>query len=517
MEPAALGRFLPGVARRGRLRRAASTGWRRSSRSWRGCRCRRACWSVTSCRPVSAATTRACSTSWGPRGRWPGSASARWAGTMGGSCWCGPTGWRCARRGPALAARRPCRARSGTAWVRRPAGAGARLAGRRRAAASRTTRGWPPSCASTSRRAAPRSTATCSPRRCGARPRAAAAHPPSGSCSTRIWDLVWAGEVTNDTFLPLRALRWPRCGPRAAPPHARGSVRSGRMGPPEGAGRWSLVAEAVATAVAIAGGRPPTDTERRHALAMRLLDRHGVVTRDGDRDGGDPRGLRGGVRDPARAGGARPGPARLLRGRAGRRAVRAARRGGPAPLAARGPGWGPARATPARCCSPPRTRPTRTARRWPGRAHRDEDSRRVRASGGRVRGAPRRRAGALPGPRREVAPDAARVRGSGRPPWPPCGRSTSWSRTAACAAVQVERVDGVPVGGVGAPPAPHRRGLPARLPRLPAGRAAVMTRWACRRPAFSSGWRNPHLRPKLHPGRSLRVTSRRSATGIMGR
>ena len=25
-----------------------------------------------------------------------------------------------------------------------------------------------------------------------------------------LWDLVWAGEVTNDTFAPLRALRWKR-------------------------------------------------------------------------------------------------------------------------------------------------------------------------------------------------------------------------------------------------------------------------------------------------------------------
>src|SRR5262249_5581480 len=25
-----------------------------------------------------------------------------------------------------------------------------------------------------------------------------------------LWDLVWAGEVTNDTFASLRALRWPR-------------------------------------------------------------------------------------------------------------------------------------------------------------------------------------------------------------------------------------------------------------------------------------------------------------------
>src|SRR5207344_2654627 len=27
-----------------------------------------------------------------------------------------------------------------------------------------------------------------------------------------LWDLVWAGEVTNDTFAPLRALRWKRSG-----------------------------------------------------------------------------------------------------------------------------------------------------------------------------------------------------------------------------------------------------------------------------------------------------------------
>jgi ATP-dependent helicase Lhr and Lhr-like helicase len=93
-----------------------------------------------------------------------------------------------------------------------------------------------------------------------------------------LWDLVWRGVVTNDTFQPLRALRWPRAGrDRAARPRPGAS---GRMGPPEGAGRWSLVAEAVATAVALRAGTPPTETERRHGLAMRLLERHGVVTRD---------------------------------------------------------------------------------------------------------------------------------------------------------------------------------------------------------------------------------------------
>ena len=82
-----------------------------------------------------------------------------------------------------------------------------------------------------------------------------------------LWDLVWAGEVTNDTFAPLRALLLPRSRSR--------SVRAGRpagTGPPRAAGRWSLVADLVGE------GRSPT--ERGHATALALLERHGVVTRE---------------------------------------------------------------------------------------------------------------------------------------------------------------------------------------------------------------------------------------------
>jgi ATP-dependent Lhr-like helicase len=89
-----------------------------------------------------------------------------------------------------------------------------------------------------------------------------------------LWSLVWAGQVTNDTFAPLRALAWPR---RRGEPGPRSGA--GRLGPPEAAGRWSLVADAVATARALGGGG--ADTERRLDLALRLLDRHGVLTRDG--------------------------------------------------------------------------------------------------------------------------------------------------------------------------------------------------------------------------------------------
>jgi ATP-dependent Lhr-like helicase len=94
-----------------------------------------------------------------------------------------------------------------------------------------------------------------------------------------LWDLVWAGEVTNDTFAPLRALRWPRRGgsQRATRPRSRLGTR---QGPPEAAGRWSLVAEALRTAAALREGGEPSGTEQRAALASTLLERHGVVTRD---------------------------------------------------------------------------------------------------------------------------------------------------------------------------------------------------------------------------------------------
>jgi hypothetical protein len=75
--------------RRRRGRRAARrrwSGWRRSSISWRACRSRRRCWSATSCRPGSPATSRGCSTSWARSARWPGWGGAASAATTAGSC-----------------------------------------------------------------------------------------------------------------------------------------------------------------------------------------------------------------------------------------------------------------------------------------------------------------------------------------------------------------------------------------------------------------------------------------------
>ncbi len=106
--------------------------------------------------------------------------------------------------------------------------------------------------------------------------------------ATTLWDLVWSGRVTGDTFAPVRGLlaggrsahrranpgprrtryagrRGPLGGLGAAPP--RPSMPS-RGGPPRVTGRWSLL--------------PPVDldpTVRAYATAELLLDRHGILTR----------------------------------------------------------------------------------------------------------------------------------------------------------------------------------------------------------------------------------------------
>jgi ATP-dependent Lhr-like helicase len=95
-----------------------------------------------------------------------------------------------------------------------------------------------------------------------------------------LWDLVWAGEISNDTFAPLRALRWKR-------PARDARRRPGRLtslGPPEATGRWSLVEPADDTDAGNGTGIPhprrPSPTERLHATSLALLDRHGIVTRE---------------------------------------------------------------------------------------------------------------------------------------------------------------------------------------------------------------------------------------------
>ena len=86
-----------------------------------------------------------------------------------------------------------------------------------------------------------------------------------------LWDLVWAGEVTNDTLAPLRSAvsRKTTAPSRSAKPRP-GALR--RAGPPDAAGRWSLVAPLLQPEA--------SPTEISHARALQLLERHGVVTRE---------------------------------------------------------------------------------------------------------------------------------------------------------------------------------------------------------------------------------------------
>ncbi len=99
---------------------------------------------------------------------------------------------------------------------------------------------------------------------------------PAEALREALWDLVWAGEVTNDAWAPLRAprlalARAPRgSGGARARSRFSGRARSGAQSQVQG--RWSLTASVFATAV--------DPRERRRALAELLLERYGIVTRE---------------------------------------------------------------------------------------------------------------------------------------------------------------------------------------------------------------------------------------------
>ena len=93
-----------------------------------------------------------------------------------------------------------------------------------------------------------------------------------------LWDLVWAGEVTNDSMAPLRSViggARVKAAAKGRVPYGRSRPRPGRLtriGPPAGQGRWSLVGPLLQPM--------PTPTEAAHAQAMQLVERYGVVTRE---------------------------------------------------------------------------------------------------------------------------------------------------------------------------------------------------------------------------------------------
>jgi ATP-dependent Lhr-like helicase len=90
-----------------------------------------------------------------------------------------------------------------------------------------------------------------------------------------LWDLVWAGEVTNDSFHAVRALLAPLRRSRRANSVGRAvHVRSLERFTvrDDVSGRWSLTEAA--------GDAPITPTERATARIRQLLERHGVLTRE---------------------------------------------------------------------------------------------------------------------------------------------------------------------------------------------------------------------------------------------
>ncbi|MEA2297477.1 MAG: ATP-dependent helicase Lhr and Lhr-like helicase, partial [Solirubrobacteraceae bacterium] len=103
----------------------------------------------------------------------------------------------------------------------------------------------------------------------------AAVELPPAALAEALWDLVWAGEATNDAWAPLRAprltvarpaaARRPRSGRRFAP-----AARSASAGQVQG--RWSLTAGLFLPA--------PDPVARRRTVAELLLERYGILTRE---------------------------------------------------------------------------------------------------------------------------------------------------------------------------------------------------------------------------------------------
>ena len=98
-----------------------------------------------------------------------------------------------------------------------------------------------------------------------------------------LWELIWAGSVTGDTFAPVRAMlgTGPGSRRRSAPAH-----RLGRGARPPRLSRYSVThAQSRATDPTVAGRwsalpvPEPDSTLRAHHQAELLLNRHGVLTR----------------------------------------------------------------------------------------------------------------------------------------------------------------------------------------------------------------------------------------------
>jgi len=106
-----------------------------------------------------------------------------------------------------------------------------------------------------------------------------------------IWELVWAGLITNDTYRPIRGLLFPaererlRSSAGYQPPGSPGfslRMRARRAGEGLGEGRWSAIRQRIA--------EKPTPSEWSAANAQQLLARYGLVMREAASGEGLPGG-----------------------------------------------------------------------------------------------------------------------------------------------------------------------------------------------------------------------------------
>jgi len=103
---------------------------------------------------------------------------------------------------------------------------------------------------------------------------------PAEALRVGLWDLVWAGEVTNDAWAPLRAPHLALAHGGRTTPARRSRFAARRAGGHRGGvgqqlqGRWSL------TEPVFRAGASTDPSERRRALCELLLERYGVVTRE---------------------------------------------------------------------------------------------------------------------------------------------------------------------------------------------------------------------------------------------
>ncbi|HVZ83320.1 MAG TPA: DEAD/DEAH box helicase [Terracidiphilus sp.] len=88
-----------------------------------------------------------------------------------------------------------------------------------------------------------------------------------------LWSLVWRGLVTNDSLHALRAyIQRPESARAPRRTHTGVTFRSRRTTPPNAQGRWAALHAADPSKV--------SGTEKSHALALQLLARYGILTRE---------------------------------------------------------------------------------------------------------------------------------------------------------------------------------------------------------------------------------------------